>query len=243
MAYCLEKRTVQGTGKPPQIIWEQYATCGSRALLERVRTGQKHPEHWRVTLESAYGSTPASPSQKERNAMTDTEIARPLELELQSLFGETSYQLERRPCTGKYHGHTDYSLIFGSGRKLYVGLDQRNYINNLWEHLRAIRHFRAHQAENSQRINAVLSEHDTPFCRAEVEIVPYDGISNLTLYAAVVLSTNCGARFVYRTFTMHGFLVGYDGPCFAFEDCMEHLLTDSCGRMTYTHLLTEACAA
>ena len=32
--------------------------------------------------------------------MIDTEIARPLELELQKLFGENSYQLERRPCTG-----------------------------------------------------------------------------------------------------------------------------------------------
>lgn len=60
MAYCLEKRAVQGAGKPPQIIWEQYATCGSRALLERVRTGQKHPEHWRVRPERTCGSTPAA---------------------------------------------------------------------------------------------------------------------------------------------------------------------------------------
>lgn len=243
MAYCLEKRAVQGMGNPPQIIWKRCATCDSRSLLERVRTGQKHPEQWRVTLENACGVTPALPIQKERYTMNDTEIARPLELELQSLFGEDSYQLVCRPCTGKYRGHTDYSLLFGSGRRLYIGLDQRNYINNLWEHLRAIRHFRAHQAENSQRISNVLSEHDTPFCRAEVEIIPYDGISDLTLYAAVVLSTSCGARFVYRTFTMHGFLVGYDGPCYAFEGCMKHLLTDSCGKMAYTQLLAEACAA
>lgn len=60
--------------------------------------------------------------------MTDTEIARPLELELQKLFGEDSYRLERRPCTGKYRGHTDYTLVFGSGRRLYIGLDQRNYL-------------------------------------------------------------------------------------------------------------------
>lgn len=60
--------------------------------------------------------------------MNDMEIARPLELELQKLFGENSYRLERRPCTGKYRGHTDYTLVFGSGRRLYVGLDQRNYL-------------------------------------------------------------------------------------------------------------------
>ena len=45
--------------------------------------------------------------------MTDKEIACPLELELQELFGEDSYQLERKPCTGKYCGHWDYTLVFG----------------------------------------------------------------------------------------------------------------------------------
>ena len=84
--------------------------------------------------------------------MTDAEIARPLERELQELFGEDSCQLERRSCTGKYRGHTDYTLVFGSGRRLYVGLDQRNYLNGLHDHLRAIRYFRAHQEENSRRI-------------------------------------------------------------------------------------------
>ena len=73
--------------------------------------------------------------------MIDTEIARPLELELQKLFGENSYQLERRPCTGKYREHTDYTLVFGSGRRLYIGLDKRNYLNGLWDKLRAMRHF------------------------------------------------------------------------------------------------------
>lgn len=32
--------------------WVRYAVCGSRPLLERVRMGQKHPEHWRVVRES-----------------------------------------------------------------------------------------------------------------------------------------------------------------------------------------------
>ena len=108
--------------------------------------------------------------------MTDTEIARPLELELQELFGEDSYQLERRPCTGKYCGHWDYTLVFGSGRRLYIGLDRRNYINSLHDHLRAIRHFRAHQEENSRQISAALAAHDTPFCRAETEIMPYNAL-------------------------------------------------------------------
>lgn len=170
--------------------------------------------------------------------MTDAEIARPLELELQTLFGEDSCQLERRHCTGKYRGHMDYTLVFGSGRRLYIGLDQRNYLNGLWDKLRAIRHFREHQAENTQRINVVLSAHDTPFCRGSVEIVPYDGTSDLTLYAVVVLHTSCGVRFVYRTTNMHGFLVGYSGPCFDFDRCMTHLLQDACGKMAYTSVLT-----
>lgn len=241
ITYYLEKRTVQRMGAPPS--WERYAICGSRSLLERVRTGQKHPEQWRITLEGSCGIVPEGPVQKERNAMTDSEIARPLELELQTLFGEDSYRLERRPCTGKYRGHTDYSLVFGSGRRLYIGLDQRNYLNSLSSHLRDIRYFRAHQEENTRRINAVLATHDTPFCRAQVEIVPYDGTIDLTFYAVVILYTRCGVRFVYRTSTMHGFLVGYDAPCFAFEGCMAHLLQDACGKMAYTRaLITEDAA-
>ena len=169
--------------------------------------------------------------------MIDTEIARPLELELQKLFGENSYQLERRPCTGKYREHTDYTLVFGSGRRLYIGLDQRNYLNSLYDHLRAIRYFRAHQTENTQRINAVLSAHDTPFCRAEAEIMPYESTSDLTLYAVVVLHTSCGVRFVYRTSNMHGCLVGYEGLCFNFDECMKHLLKDSGEKMAYTRVL------
>ena len=53
MAYHLEKKTVQQTGKSPQTIWLRYATCGRSKLLERVRLGQECPEHWRVVLESA----------------------------------------------------------------------------------------------------------------------------------------------------------------------------------------------
>lgn len=175
--------------------------------------------------------------------MNDMEIARSLELELQKLFGENSYRLERKSCTGKYRGHTDYTLVFGSGRRLYVGLDQRNYLNSLQDHLRAIRHFRAHQEENGRRISAALSAHETPFCRAEAEIVPYDGSLSLTLYAAVVLHTSCGVRFVYRTTNMYGFLVGYEAPCFDFDSCMAHLLQDACGKMAYTTLLTDQEAA
>lgn len=53
MAYCLEKHVVQKDGKTSRGIWRRYAVCGSPKLLERVRMGQKNPEHWRVTLESA----------------------------------------------------------------------------------------------------------------------------------------------------------------------------------------------
>ena len=169
--------------------------------------------------------------------MIDAEIARPIEQELTSLFGEESYRLERRPCTGKYRGHTDYTLVFGSGRRLYIGLDQRNYLNSLHDHLRVIRYFRAHQEENTQRINAALAAHNTPFCRGEVEIMPYDDTSNLTLYAVVVLHTSCGARLVYRTTNMHGCLVGYKAPCFDFDICMAHLLQGACGKMDYISVL------
>ena len=174
--------------------------------------------------------------------MYDKKVARRIEQELQELFGETSYQLEIRSCTGKYHGHKDYTLVFGSGRRLYVGLDSRNYICNLQDILRGIRSFRAHQKENAKRITEFLRENNTPFCNAEVEIVPYDETNSLTLYAAVVLSTDCGIKFIYRTTSMYGFLVGYEAPCFSFENCMNDLLKDIHGKMTFTRLYEKRCA-
>lgn len=160
-----------------------------------------------------------------------------LEQEITTLFGETSWQLERRPCRGKYRGHTDYTLVFGSGCRLYVGLDKRNYLNKLRERLQDIRHFREHQAENTEKIRGVLAENDTPFCDAEVGIVPDYGSSYLSIYAVVILHLKHGIRLVYRNTYMHGFLVGYEGSCFSFEDCMAHLLEDSCGEMACTYLL------
>lgn len=49
MAYCLEKKAVQ----EKESTWRRYAVCGNPKLLERVRLGQKCPEHWRVVLECA----------------------------------------------------------------------------------------------------------------------------------------------------------------------------------------------
>lgn len=56
--------------------------------------------------------------------------AKPLEEAIRRLFGEKSYQVVRTPCRGKYRGHNDYSIVFGSGRVLYIGIDQRNYVPN-----------------------------------------------------------------------------------------------------------------
>lgn len=170
--------------------------------------------------------------------MNDRMIAQQVEQELCGLFGETTYRLELRHCTGKYRGHTDYTLVFGSGRRLYVGLDARNYINSLRDHLRDIRHFRDYQEENTRRINAVLKEHDTVFCSAKVEIVPYDSSNDLTLYAAVVLFMSVGVQLVYRTPQMHFFLTGCEREWCSFDNCMEDMLKDFCGKKRCPSVLT-----
>lgn len=169
--------------------------------------------------------------------MSDMMNARQLELELQALFGETSSQLECKPCQGKYRGHTDYALVFGSGRRLYVGLDQRNYLPKLREHLESIRHFRTHQAENTEKIKAALAARDTPFCDAAADILPYDGTSDLTIYAVVLLTMSYGIRLVYRTTNMHYYLVGCTADWCSFDVCIAHLLADACGKMSYTRIL------
>ena len=122
----------------------------------------------------------------------------------------------RKPCRGKYRGHNDYSIVFGSGRELYIGIDQRNYVPKLKEQLGYIQYFREHQAENTEKIKAFLD-------------------------AVVILTHEGGLKIRYRTTNMHYYLVGGDNGWYTFEECMAHLLEDSCGEMSYctAHNTTE----
>ena len=44
--------------------------------------------------------------------MYDKEIAQRMEGEIKDLFGESTCQLECKPCQGKYLGHDRYTLVF-----------------------------------------------------------------------------------------------------------------------------------
>lgn len=174
--------------------------------------------------------------------MNQKEIIAQMEEEITSLFGESAYRVERSPCRGKYRGHNDYSLVFGSGKKLYIGLDWRNYAEKLREKLEQIRHFRAHQVENTEKIRTVVRESGLPFNDASVEIRPCDGSRDLCVYAVVILSTKCGIRFLYRETSMHYYLTGCDGKWCAFDRCVQIMRNDILGEMRCTRVLTEDAA-
>ena len=156
-----------------------------------------------------------------------------MEQELTRLFHETTYRVVKTPCRGKYRGYNDYSLEFGSGRRIFISVGWQNYLPKLREHLGYIRYFREHQAENTARVKAVLAAHDTPFCDAAVEIVPYDGTKDLNVYAVVILTHQNGLKIRYRTTTLHSVLVNGEKIMDTFDSCMEHLPQDSCGKMAY----------
>jgi len=157
-----------------------------------------------------------------------------MEQELTELFGETTYRLERSPCRGKYRGHFDYTLVFGSGRRLYIGLDKRNYTRGLTEQLEHIRHFRAHQQENDKWIKETVLQCSNLVTDVYTDIVPYDGTKDLAVYAAVILVMKNGAKLLYRTSTMHWFLVGMQAEWCSCESCLSHLLSDFGGKREYT---------
>ena len=54
--YTLERRVPRGTGKGHRQCWEQYAVCGRRAPLERVRLGLGGTRDWRVRQITVSGS-------------------------------------------------------------------------------------------------------------------------------------------------------------------------------------------
>lgn len=55
--YVLERRVPRGAGKGRGYHWRQYAVCGRRAPLERVRLGLGGTKEWRVRQITASGST------------------------------------------------------------------------------------------------------------------------------------------------------------------------------------------
>jgi hypothetical protein len=168
-----------------------------------------------------------------------------MEKELQELFGEASYQVIKKPCRGKYHGHNDYCIVFGSGRELYVGIDRDGYRSGLREELSHIRYFREHQAENTAKVKALLQKYDTPFCDARLDILPHGGPdgNHLVVYAVIVLSAENGTQFVYRETGLHYRLVTGKESFQTLEQSVEHLVQDIGGSMTYTRVLAEEKAA
>ena len=54
--YALERRVLWGAGKGRRQHWEQYAVCGRRAPLERVRLGLGGTKEWRVRQITVSGS-------------------------------------------------------------------------------------------------------------------------------------------------------------------------------------------
>ncbi len=169
--------------------------------------------------------------------------AKQLEAEITRLFGETSYRVEKKACHGKYRGHNDYSLVFGSGRKLYIGIDRRNYVQRLQEQLGYIRYFRDHQAEHTEKVRAAVLASDSPYTDAAVDIMPYDGSHDLCVYAVVILSTDCGIRFVYRETIMHYALVSPSINKDFFDACVKEMLADIHGDMHRTKSMMDGVAS
>lgn len=169
--------------------------------------------------------------------------AKKMEEELTRLFGEPSYRVEKRACRGKYRGHNDYSLIFGSGKTLYIGIDRQNYLRGLREQLEYIRYFREHQAEYTEKARAAVRTNDTPFSDAVVEIMPYDSSNSLSLYAVIVLSTDCGIRFIYRETMMHYALTSPGIGKYTFDACVDGMLENIHDGLRCTQPIIESIAS
>lgn len=160
-----------------------------------------------------------------------------MEREIQSLLGESSYTVSRRPCRGKYRGKNDYVMEFSSGRKLFISMGYSNYAAKLKENLDALRNFRKHRAEYSARIKEALLQKTDCYVNAEVGLAPISVDEIMAVYAVVILTMSTGIKMIYRETSMHYCLIGYDHEWCAFDKCLKHLLEDACGEMKYTHLL------
>lgn len=125
-----------------------------------------------------------------------------MEQKLCNLYGESDYQVIRRACTGDYRGHYDYSIVFASGQRLYVGLDRTGYERGLPDELAAIQHFRSHQTENTDALQKAIQTIKTDFVTAQVQILPHMD-NSLCVWAGAILTSKTGLKFKYRETGLH----------------------------------------
>ena len=78
----------------------------------------------------------------------------------------------------------------------------------------------------------VLS-HDTPFCDAAVDILPYTGSQDLCVYAVVILTSKAGPKLVYRETGLHYYFVCGDNGWHSSDQCLGFFLQDISGKMAY----------
>lgn len=150
------------------------------------------------------------------------------EQEITSLVGETSYEVLKRPCRGKYRGYKDYFLKFGSGRELFICVGAANYPQKLQEHFEQLRWFTDHRKENEERFRALQNVEGaaTAFkfddCTVEISPSRLDP-RTLHLYAKIVLHIG-DERYPIESTRVHCFLTGCQAEWCSFEHCAAELL-------------------
>lgn len=123
--------------------------------------------------------------------------------DLARMFGAERWAVEKDACTGDYRGHYDYSVRFHGVGRLYLGIDRRGMENGTVEALKTIRHFRAHQEQNSEKITAILKEEFPAISAASVDVIPNEyASSDLCVWAALRL-TVYGVEVPYRETWLH----------------------------------------
>lgn len=82
-----------------------------------------------------------------------------LEHILTNLLGKKSYICSATPCTGKYRGTSDYSLVFDDGTSLFISKGRAQYRIKLLLYITQFSYYHQHKEQIEEWIRTVL-RHD-----------------------------------------------------------------------------------
>lgn len=150
---------------------------------------------------------------------TQTEHIARLEHRLTVLLGKKSFWHRKVPCSGKYRGYYDYSLVFEDGSRQFIAMGRKAYLEGLAKIVRGYEYYQNHHDRLEELTRQVLERDNLQAVALGLEPVTLDRIELQDMGIdswAVARITHMGKVHIYKethfNYVCMGTSIGSDDP-------------------------------